>query len=125
MKKFIYVAIMAIVTVAFTACKSNLNGSDYYTDGRQVVVDVEKGTVNGVKYDNTVAKCWAWTLTEKMNGTKVELTYYVWCTEFELAATCETEMYECSRSGRVATYAYIQAPSYKTEDACEQANNNL
>jgi hypothetical protein len=124
MKKFLYVALMAIVTFAFSACKSNFNGSDYYTDGRQVVVDYNKCTVNGVKYDNTTEKCWMWTLKEKTGGAAISLDYYVWCTEFVLAVTCETEMYECSRSGRIAEYAYIQAPSYKSADACEQANNH-
>lgn len=123
MKKFLYVALLAIVTFAFSACKSGINGSDYYSDGRQVKIDYEKCTVNGVKYDDTKDKCWMWTLTEKTGGAKVELNYYVWCTEFELVASCENEMYECSRSGRIASYAYIEATSRKTADACEQGNN--
>ena len=123
MKKFIYVAIMAVVMGMFVGCKSNANGSDYYQDGKVVVVDEAKGTVNGVKYDNTTEKCWMWTLTEKAQGTEIKLDYYVWATEFQLVASCEMEMFECSRSGRVASYAYIQWPSLKTADACENANN--
>ena len=123
MKKFIYVAIMAVVTLAFSACKSNFNGSDYYQDGKTVVIDYNKGTVNGVKYDTTTEKCWMWTLEEKTTGVAVKFDYYVWATEFELVAMCETEMYECSRSGRIASYAYIHMPSLKSADACENANN--
>jgi len=122
MKKFMYVAIMALMVV-FAGCKSGYNGSDYYIDGRQVVIDYEKGTVNGVKYDDTNECCWMWTLTEKTGGVKVEAFYYVWGTEFEIVAVCETHMYECSRSGRVAEYAYIKATAEKTEDECEAANN--
>lgn len=121
MKKFMYVAIMALMVV-FAGCKSGYNGSDYYRD-HEVVIDYNKCTVNGTKYDNTTECCWIWTLTEKTNGTKIELAYYVWATEFELVASCEMEMYECSRSGRVAEYAYIKATAEKTEEACEAANN--
>lgn len=124
MKKFLYVAVMAVVTLAFTACKSNLGTSADYAEGKTVVINEEKGTVNGVKYDNTKEMCWAWTINEKTNGAEVKLTYYVWATEFHLVATCEMEMYECSRSGRIASYAYIQAPkSLQSESACENANN--
>lgn len=123
MKKFIYVAIMALVMGMFAGCKSGINGSDYYAGGRTLDINPEKSTVNGYKYDNVKEKCWMWTLTEKTQGTTLTFDYYVWCTEFELVASCETEMYECSRSGREASYAYIQTPARDTEEKCERGNN--
>ena len=47
MKKFMYIAIMAIMVV-FAGCKSGLNGSDYYKGGNKVLIDQETGKVNGV-----------------------------------------------------------------------------
>ena len=123
MKKFIYIAILAVMVV-FAGCKSGANGSDYYKGGNKVLIDQENGKVNGVKYDNTTKKCWMWTLTEKSQGTTVTFEYYVWATEFELVASCEWEMYEAAHSGAVASYVYIEAPSKKTEGDCELANNN-
>lgn len=124
MKKFIYVAVMALVTVAFTACKSGYNGSEYYKDGKEVVVDYDKCTINGVKYDDQTEKCWMWTLKEKSSGTTLSFDYYVWCTQFELVLTCEHEMYACSKSGRVAEYAFIESPSHKDANSCLMANQN-
>ena len=122
MKKFIYVAIMALVMGMFAGCKSGINGSDYYAGGKTVDINYEKSTVNGYKYDNTTAKCWMWTMKETTQGTTITHDYYVWCTEFELVAACEEEMYACSRTGIVASYAYIQTPARNTEEACERGN---
>lgn len=122
MKKFIYVAIMALVMGMFAGCKSGINGSEYYSAGKTLDINEEKGTVNGYKYDNTVEKCWMWTLKEVTNGTTLTFDYYVWCTEFFLVAECESEMYECSRTGIVASYAYIETPARKTENDCLRGN---
>lgn len=123
MKKFIYVAILAVMVV-FAGCKSGANGSDYYKGGNKVLIDAETGKVNGVKYDNTEPKCWMWTLTEKSQGTTITFDYYVWATEFELVASCETVLYETARNGGTASYAYIHIPGRKTEYDCDLANNN-
>lgn len=121
MKKFI-LAILALVTVVFSACKMGGNGSDYYIGRDEPKIDAEKGTVNGVKYDNKTAKCWEWIMTAKTQSEKQETYHYVWGTQFQLVAICEMAMFTASRTGIVAEYAYVEAPKYKTEEACEEAD---
>lgn len=125
MKKFFFVAIMALTLGMFSGCNGSFNTSEDYISGKELKIDYDKCTVNGVKYDNTVEKCWAWTMTTKTNGAKMEFTYYLWGTKFELMAVCETAMYEASRSGIIASYAFVEAAKSKqSAEACENANNN-
>lgn len=124
MKKFLFVAFMTLVMGMFVGCKSGISSSDWYRN-HELKIDYDKCTVNGVKYDNTTEKCWAWTATSTTAGRKAEVTHYLWCTEFELVATCETFLYESYKASVVTEYAYIEHPASKGPDACEANNGNL
>jgi len=124
MKKFLYVALMALVMGMFVGCKSAIGGSDYYRD-HDLKIDYNNCTVNGTKYDNTTEKCWVWTLTQKKSGAEAKVDHYLWGTQFALVAACETVMYESYKASIVASYAFIEAPAYKNEKDCDNNNGVL
>ena len=80
MKKFIYVAVMALTLGFFSNCTPRASV------GNEPKLDEQNSTLNGVFYDNTVYKCWefTWSYVEKENGAVVEQDHgvdYEWTTE--------------------------------------------
>lgn len=80
MKKYFYVAIMALTLGMFASC------SGVYAP-KEPVIDEEAGTVNGKAYDNETYKCWLveTEVTSSCTGetpeTEKDASYY-WMTEF-------------------------------------------
>ena len=124
MKKFIYVAVMAIAVV-FASCKSESNSSEYYKN-HELQIDINAGTVNGVVYDNTTDKCWKTTITTKTFGISSTVVDYEWGTQFSVVAGCETAMaavYAVKAIGNSkATYTCVEAPEYDTYEKCADAH---
>ena len=109
----------------FTFGSTYSSTSEDYINGKELKIDYDKSTVNGFKFDNTVRKCWAWTMTTVTNDAQIMITYYLWGTMFELMVTCESAMYEASRSGIIASYTFVEAAKFKqSDDTCENSNNN-
>ena len=120
MKKFLYVALMA-VAVFMASC--NQGGSNYYKT-HKLVVDDEAGTINGVKYDQTTEKCWKVTMTETYMGVSASDTEHMWGSEFTVVLGCETAMAAVAELGvGSATYSYSVEPSAKDYDACKALDN--
>ena len=108
MKKFMYVAVMALTLGFFTGCLPKVSV------GNEPQIDEQKSTVDGKYYDNTVYKCWVftWEYTEKENGTITEHESgvdYWWQTE--LMAQYEKALWEYSHN--VSASAYGQSASIK------------
>ena len=124
MKKFIYVAVMAIAVV-FASCNGEGNGSEYYKN-HELQIDLNAGTVNGKSYDTTTDKCWKVTTTTKTFGVTGTAVSYDWGTEFSVVAGCETAMavaYAMHSIGNTkATYTCVEAPEYDTYEKCNDAN---
>ena len=122
MKKFFYLAVVALATV-FASCSGN-GSSDYYKNGKEPEIDFDKATVNGVKYDNETEKCWVYTIETTTLGIKASADTYTWGTEFALVASNEEAMYLVAKAGvSKAKYSYREAPAYKNSDDC-LANND-
>ena len=123
MKKFLYLAIMALTVGFFASCSAGANGSDYYKDGKEPQIDYNNATVNGKKYDNQKEKCWCWTMKATVLGVTSSEEEYLWGTEFDLVAACETAMYAFAQTNTVinakASYTYINAPYYDSESCLE------
>ncbi|MBO5618541.1 MAG: hypothetical protein J5902_00990 [Paludibacteraceae bacterium] len=82
MKKFLYLAMMALTLGFFAGC----TGASV---GKQPVIDENAGTVNGKAYDTETYKCWefTWEYTEKATGeadAHESGVDYFWMTEFEI-----------------------------------------
>ena len=82
MKKFMYLAVMALTLGFFASCTPRSSV------GKEPVVDETNATINGVHYDNTEYACWQfdWEYTEKETGEqsyKESGTEFFWTTEFE------------------------------------------
>ena len=82
MKKYFYVAIMALTLGMFASC------TGVRTAYKEPVIDEEAGTVNGVKYDKETYLCWefTWEYTETCTGEGTESDHgvdYYWMTEFD------------------------------------------
>ena len=88
MKKFIYVAIMALLTSVMVGCTGS--GSTV----TEPKIDEANSTVNGTKYDNETYKCWLFEwdytvtyggLAAAENGSEREQgKEYYWLTEFQM-----------------------------------------
>ena len=123
MKKLLYVAIMALTVGLMASCAGKSGGSDYYKGGKTPDIDVNKSTVNGVKYDNETEKCWKYTIKTTTLGITVSSDTYEWATEFVMVAANEEAMYLVAQSGvSKASYSYVEAPSYKDSEACLENN---
>lgn len=126
MKKFLYLAIMALTVGFFASCSAGGNSSDYYKNGKEPQIDYDKATVNGKKYDNETWKCWCWTMTTTVLGETTSAEEYLWGTEFDLVAVCEAEMYAFSLANKIldakASYTYIQTPDQDPEE-CHKHND--
>lgn len=127
MKKFLYLAIMALTVGFFASCKSGANGSDYYKDGKEPQIDYDKATVNGKKYDNQNAKCWCWTMKVTVAGVTSSTEEYLWGTQFDLVVACETAMYAYAQANVLvnakASYTYVQEPLYTDSESCLELND--
>ena len=127
MKKFLYVAIMALTMGFLASCSGS--SSKYTQGGPQPSIDTDKSTVNGVVYDNKIEKCWKVTIhaTATYMGVTAttDETTYEWCTEFELVAVYEEAMWTMAQAGRYASasYSYV-ATADKDYDSCINHNNN-
>lgn len=122
MKKFFYVAVMAL-TVAFMASCSGNGGSEYYRN-HELQIDVENGTVNGKSYDSETEKCWKITMKTTYLGVTGTADEFTWGTEWALVAGCETAMASSYEMGIKASYTYAEAPQYKDYEACNNANGS-
>ena len=127
MKKFLYLAIMALTVGFFASCSAGSNGSDYYKDGKEPQIDFNNATVNGKKYDNQKEKCWCWTMKQTVMGITTSSEEYLWGTEFDLVAACETAMYAYAQANTVinakASYTYIHAALYLDSEECLENND--
>ncbi len=124
MKKFLYLAIMALTVGFFASCSAGGNSSDYYKNGKKPQIDVKKATVNGKKYDNKTEKCWYWT----KEGTAWEITSssktYVYLTEFDLVVGCEEALYLVANRGGKASYSYFEVKGYEKDPGGCLENND-
>lgn len=94
--------------------------SNYYSHGREPEIDLDKGTVNGKKYNNETERCWMYTIKVTTNGTTTTSIDYLWGTELNVVAALEESMYIVARTGiSRALYTYQDYPD-KDEDACKQ-----
>ena len=118
MKKFFYLAVIALATV-FASCAGE-GSSDYYKN-HKLNIDWDKCEVNGHKYDNETEKCWKVTTTATVMGVTATADSYAWSTEFVLVAAEETAM--ASTVVGKSKYSYVEAPAYKDSDSC-LANND-
>ena len=122
MKKFFYVAVIAL-TAVFASCSGG-NGSDYYKDGKEPQVDTDKHTVNGKAYDAEKEKCWLVTTKTTVLGVSASADTYTWGTEFDLVWANEEAMYIVAQAGvSTASYKYKEAPKYKNSDDCLDQND--
>lgn len=101
--------------------------SDYYSNGREPVFDLDDSTVNGIAFDNTTKHCWKYTTKITTLGITATTTEYMWGTEFSLVATCEENMYGIAHTGDSRGSYYYVMVTGTDEDACTQlseaANN--
>lgn len=100
MKKYFYVAIMALTLGMFASCTGT-------SIGKEPVCDDEAGTINGKAYNNTDYACYKITedATETCTGEEPETLhdqYLDWCTEYQAQKTKAYFEYENNWSA----YAY-------------------
>ena len=108
MKKFFYVAFMALTMGLFASCNSNGPAVGFkYADGENPDVDYVHHTVNGIEYDDTVEKCWVTNsaATYPQGGT-LTITSYGWSTEFALVSGNERWVADYNHRGMPAGYSY-------------------
>lgn len=128
MKKFFYVALMALA-VALTSCGVGVGqgNSDYYKGGKEPQIDFDKATVNGIAYNNTDKHCYKFTVKTTTLGITVGADDYMWGTEFDLVAACEYTMFTVAQTGiSKASYSYVievGADQNKCEELSEKAGN--
>ena len=83
MKKFMYVAVMALTLGMFTGCLPKTSV------GHEPEIDDTNATIDGVHYDNEEYACWQfdWEWTETTTGEEPEHEIgqeFYWTTEFEM-----------------------------------------
>ena len=127
MKKFFYVALLALTVGFMTGCTSIIANNPYKAGDPEPTIDYNAGTINGKSYDNTTAKCWVEiTKTTAYGYTDTEETY-IWYTEFEMEASYQMLLWEMAQVGGVAgvsaSYSYSAAPQYKDSESCLENNN--
>lgn len=100
--------------------------SGYYQNGREPVIDVNKGTINGHTYNNTEKHCFMYTVKTTTMGITTSEADWFWGTEFELVATLEEKMYVVANSGNgFASYNYcieVGADQDRCEELSDRAN---
>ena len=83
MKKFLYVAVMALTFGMFTSCMPNVSVRE------EPEIDETNATINGKHYDNEVYKCWEFKYEATCKATGVETEHEsgvenFWMTEFQI-----------------------------------------
>ena len=118
MKKFIYAAILALVMSSFAGCKPG-------TFGTEPVINEDKGTIDGIPYDNTTYKCWqvVFKATASAHGQSATSEDYewVWDTAFGVYSYAAAVAYASSGTiqGVVTKVTYdITEVHGKTENTC-------
>lgn len=126
MKKYFYVAIMALTLGMFASC------TGVYTP-TEPVCDDQAGTINGKAYNNTDYACYkiTETATSQCTGEEAEYEEYVyldWCTEYQAQKTKAN--FEYSSNAKACAYGYccenkgtctIEKTNH-TEDECYTSN---
>lgn len=95
-----------------------------YMDGGKPQYDSNKGTINGIKYDNKKKKCWEYTKMVYADGTHgyrgwFGIRYYIYGTEYEFITSSEEDMYAYAQQGLNAWYKYTEA-SAQDEASCQK-----
>ncbi|MCR5533156.1 MAG: hypothetical protein K6F10_04670 [Paludibacteraceae bacterium] len=116
MKKYFYVAIMALTLGMFAGCTG-------VSAPKEPVIDEEAGTVNGVKYDNETYKCWLVETesTSSCTGETPEQSsdkYLWWMTEFD-AQSYKAE-FEYTSNVKACAYGYC----CETKGSCKITETN-
>ena len=124
MKKFFYVALLALVMGSFFSCAPG-------TDGKKPEIDETNGTINGVPYPNETAACWKITFTISASAAGHTETdtedEYMWGTMFEAYKYAATAAYEGSGSvmGVATKITYVVLPiADRTESTCYESYGN-
>jgi len=116
MKKFLYVAVMALVLGNFIGCTPRTS------IGKEPELDEANSKLDGKYYDNTVYKCWkfTWEYTEKENGVVTNEDSgvdYEWLTELLAQYQKATFLY----THNVSASAYGQSASVKGTCTLEES----
>jgi len=121
MKKFLYVALVALTMGFMTSCQSG--GSTSYTKGGPMPsINFEAGTVNGKTYDTKTDKCWKVDISASSKEQSASETKYYWGSEFELVAEMEELMWTVAQTGQGnASYSY-SATSDADYETCMKHN---
>ena len=122
MKKFIYVAIMA-VAVVFASCQK-----DGYKKGDPAPdIDITAGTINGVAYDNETSYCWHTVVKTKDPIFHISATieYFDWGTEFSIKSTYEMTAWTTAQMDMPYKYESSKATEYSDYEACKAADDAL
>lgn len=115
MKKLLYLAVMALTIGFFASCAAG--GSGNYKEGDPAPsIDFEKGTVNGIQYNDEDEYCWHVAVTSKFAGTKTTTDYYEWDTEFGVHATYEYAAWLAAQTGIKYTYVAGVVSANDSED---------
>lgn len=128
MKKYFYVAIMALTLGMFVGCTGT-------SIGQAPDCDDQAGTINGKPYNNTDYACWEITADAVMtcntgdeDGDEVHLHYLDWCTEYEAQKTKAEFDFENNWSSYVYGYGCSSKGSCTikktdhTQDECYSSN---
>ena len=125
MKKFFYVALMALTVGLMSSCGGAQGSSDFYKDGKEPEINYNDGTVNGVKYNDTDNKCWKYSITTTVAGFSATADTYIWGTEFAIVSACEMAMYVAHETPLTkAKYTFAPVVGVDTEEACEELEEN-
>ena len=125
MKKFMYVALMALTLGFMASCSGGSSASsDKYADGKEPSIDWNKGTVNGDSFDNTTEKCWKMHFTTTVNGYSSSYDQWVFGTEFQVVSTGELWLAEMAHIGNnKSTYSYKESGE-KDYESCMGNNKD-
>lgn len=121
MKKFIYVAMVAVAAFMVSCTKTDGFGNSEYYKNHSLDINIEAGTVNGKAYDNTTAKCWKIETKAKVMGIATVVTTYEWGTQFTVVAANETAIAALSGISK-STYTMTEASEYDDYEKCDAAN---
>lgn len=128
MKKILSIALMALAVCMLYNCSGKSN------EIKEPVIDKEKGTVNGIRYDKETYKCWLFEgeYTISLSGLIAfdedehdSTTEYLWLTEFDAQATKATWDYTTNQKAyaygtnvKVTSTSKLTELRDKTEQTC-------
>ena len=121
MKKFIYVAMVAVAAMFASCQKTDGFGNSEYYKNHSLDINIEAGTVNGHEYDNTTDKCWKIETKAKVMAIATVVTSYEWGTQFTVVAANETAIAALAGLSK-STYTMTEASEYDTYEKCADAN---